>query len=162
MSGIMEKFEWVTKQYIGKGEYGDWKVLEELINDLQKEFKQNMFVEDWGFYNEVEPGEHMDEITTIYNAESDKILSVHYGNFGIRMIDIYDDVVKEMIQSVACPLCGDGEMEYEPMPNPKGMSTYYNEPASHAWICDSCPAVLVEWHDHTDDEALSNRLNGRK
>lgn len=160
MGGIMQKFEWVTKQYQFKGEFGDWTVLEAMINDLQKEFKQDLKIKDWGFSNNV-------DYTIIYNENADVILTVYYngptfvgGPNTISYVEINEEVVNKNIYSLPCPLC-DGEMEYEPIDNPKGSSTYNDKTASHVYICDSCPGVLMEWHDHEDDKAVSNRLNGK-
>lgn len=60
---------------------------------------------------------------------------------------------------VRCPICGEGVMEYKKIDNPFGTGLdEQGNPATHAWICDTCPGVLVEWYNHNDTAALDKYL----
>ncbi|QIW88603.1 hypothetical protein P59_234 [Bacillus phage P59] len=156
---VMEKIEYVVGTYKFKGQQGQWSFLNEMIEDIQAEFSQELFIGDWGIHDEY------DGTTSIYNADSEEVLRVHYtgpdfvGNpNSIYHVEIKQNVVAQMIQTCTCPLCGDGEMEYEALDNPKAMSTYYNKPTTHMWVCDQCPGILMEWHDTEDTKAVAERL----
>lgn len=156
---VMEKIEYVVGTYKFKGQQGQWSFLNEMMDDVQAEFSQELFIGDWGIYD------HEDGTTSIYNADSEEVFRVHYTGpdfvgapNSIYSVEINEKVVAEMIQTCTCPLCGDGEMEYEALDNPKAMSTYYNKPATHMWVCDQCPGILIEWHDSEDTKAVAERL----
>jgi hypothetical protein len=156
---VMEKVEYAVNMYKYEAKKGDWEDLGRMMKDVQDEFRQDLFIEDWGIYD------HEDGTTSIYNADSNEVFRVHYTGPDfvgapnrISHIEINEKVVTEMIQTCTCPLCGDGEMEYEAIDNPKAMSTYYNKPATHMWVCDQCPGILIEWHDSEDTKAVAERL----
>jgi hypothetical protein len=156
---VMEKIEYVVGTYKFKGPAGDWELLNKLMQDIQDEFRQNLYMEDWGIFD------HENGNTSIYNADSDEVFLIEYTGPDfvgapntIYNITVNEDTVAKMIQTCTCPLCGDGEMEYEALDNPKAMSTYYNKPATHMWVCDQCPGILIEWHDSEDTKAIAERL----
>jgi hypothetical protein len=157
---VMEKVDYVVGQYMFKGQRGNWDVLISMINEVQAEFKQDLFVADWGIHDNV------DGTTSIYNADSEEVIRVYYNGpdhkipNSIYSVSVNEEIVKEMIQTLECPLCGDGEMEYEAIDNPRAMTTYYNKPATHMWVCDQCPGILMEWHDKEDTKAVAERLGG--
>jgi hypothetical protein len=158
---VMDKMDYLVGNYRHKGQKGDWSILERLIRDVQAEFKQDLFIADWGIHD------HEDGTTSIYNEDSEEVFTVYYHGpdfvgapNSIDLIHVEEETVKEMIQTLECPLCGDGEMEYEAIDNPRAMTTHYNKPATHMWVCDQCPGILMEWHDKEDTKAVAERLGG--
>lgn len=62
--------------------------------------------------------------------------------------------------NVDCPICGDGTMEYRKIENQLGTGLdEKGEPATHIWICNTCPGILMEWYDHSDTLALDVHLH---
>ena len=159
--GAYEKFEYVTDRFIGEGEQGDWSIFNKMFDQLQAEFHQNLMTQDWSIYD------NDNGTASIFNAESEEIIIVHYNTDrhdlpgSIAMIDLIEEEIKKMLEVMECPLCGDGEMEYQPLDNPRSSTTYMDKRVTHAWICDTCPAVLMEWYGSDDDKVLSERLNGK-
>lgn len=54
---------------------------------------------------------------------------------------------------IACPVCGDGHMNYDPQPNTA--STYK---LTHLYICDTCPMVMMEWYDKSDSDTVAHGM----
>lgn len=160
---VIEKFEYVCKQYEGKGIMGDWYILGKLMDEIQELFTIDLQVADWGIKD------FDDDRATIYNPDHEPIIQVYYYGYGsevapeviqgtIRKIEVVAENVEKITFPMPCPLCKEGEMEYEPLKNPKAMSTFRDEPVTHVYVCDTCPAVLMEWYDTPDTHAITERL----
>lgn len=58
-----------------------------------------------------------------------------------------------------CPICQDGYMGYTAEPNPQAHGTdAEGNKVTHIWVCDTCPAVLLEWYTHDDSKKLHETL----
>ena len=60
----------------------------------------------------------------------------------------------ETVKPLICPLCEHGHLEHDALDStPNGRDN-----KTHIWICDHCPAVLLEFWENSDADAMHKRL----
>lgn len=157
---VAEKVNMVVKDYMNKLVVGDWDGIMEMVGDIQGQFVTDLHIECFGLFD-TEEG-----TTEVYNKDSELLLTLYYNpeadsSFAGKLykVDIKYTTLYDMVHTMECPLCRDGEMEHEPVENPRAMGEFHEKRVTHVYICDTCPAVMMEYHTDTDSQKLHDHLN---
>ena len=141
----MKVLEGIGEKYIGSIASSEvvFQILEEMYDKL------NLRTHQWSVYWDDE------DVINVWTDEGFEAFDIQLASGEIAHFDFNTPSLKKLLDVMICPMCESGILEHRAVENPKSV---LGDGHTHMYVCDTCPAIMVEWYDDSDTEAFGRGI----